>query len=560
MKNPKKLFAVLLVAVLLVSSFSSVFAADTISPDAKICADIGMLLGDGTGVTAAYTAQVPVRMQAAIMYLRLKGLYDEALAFTGTENFSDASGIYADGQKILAYLKANPDLGWVGNDGMFKPKDLVTAQQYYKVMLSALGYIQDLDFTWAEVFTFAADKGMSRVTADTAYTVDSLAIATVEALNAGVYGGTETLAGQLVTAGKLDATKVATAGLLLSPAPAARPIDSTATYMSRGENLGWQGAIYTLGDNTTGKQYVSFDMTALIEKVDASVDFADSQKEVFGFADLAMLVRMNDAGLIDVRNGLVSNKQMADVEFPYSANIPYHIEVEADMNAKTYSVWVTAPEGVKTQIAKDYGFRTSAAADTDDLGKVFFVSASDNNQMKVENFKRFAMIDSTAAYMSRGENMGWQSYGMYLGSNNTGKQQINFDMTPIYDAATIDGSVDFADSSKTVGGFSDLAMLVRMSGGIIDVRNGLAGNKQLFDTEVKITTGVVYHIEIVADMTAKTYSVWVTPDGGVKTQIAKDYGFRTSAIDTDDVGQVFFVSSDDNDWIKASNITIKAVQ
>lgn len=562
MKNPKKLFAFLLVAVLLVSSCSSVFAEDTISADAKTCADLGVLIGEGSGVTAEYTAKTPVRIQAAIIYLRLKGLYEEALAFTGSENFTDAASTFADGQKILAYLKANSTLGWIGNpDGTFAPNEVLTAQQYYKVMLSTLGYIQDLDFTYADVFTFAAEKGMSKITADMPFTVDSLAVATVEALNAGIYGDdTLTLAGQLVAAGKLDAVKAAAANLLLVPASLAKLVDSTATYMSTGENLGWQKKIYTLGENTTGKQYATFNMTALIEKADASVDFADSDKEVLGFADLAMLIRMNDQGNIDVRNGLAGNKQVADVVYPYTANVTYRIEVEADMDAKTYSVWATAPDGVKTQIAKDYGFRTSAA-DTDDMGKVFFVSASDNNQMKVENFRRFAMLDSTASYLSTGENMGWQAKGMYLGSNNTGKQQINFDMTPVYDAALIDGSTDFADSGKTVGGFSDLAMLIRMCKGTIDVRNGLAGNAQMSDTKIDIITGTVYHIEIIANMDAKTYSVWVTPDGGVKTQIAKDYGFRTSAAETtDDVGQVFFVSSDDNGWIKTSNITIKAVQ
>ena len=558
MKNPKKLFAFLMVAVLLVSSFSSVFAEDTISADAKICKDLGMLIGEGSGVTAQYTAGKPYRMQSAILYLRLKGLYEEALAFTGTENFSDTKSVYADGQKILAYLKDNPALGWTGYpDGSFKPEASITAQEYYKVMLSALGYIQDLDFTWADVFTFAADKGMSKITADTDFTIDSLAVATVETLNAGVYGGTETLAGALVIAGKLDPNKVNEAGLKTTAVPEPIPVDPTATYMSIGENFGWQSKIYTLGSNTAGKQYASFDVTPLIDGLDGSVCFADSDKDVGGFSDLSLMVHFNPAGFFDVRNGPAFEKL---VEVPCTINLKYHFDVYADMVAKTYTVYVTPPEGEKTLIAENYAFRTTGQ-DADDMGKVFFISAHANDQMKIENFKRFAVLDSTASYMSTGENMGWQAKGMYMGSNNKGKQQINFDMTPLYDVALIDGSTNFADSDMIVGGFGNLSMLIRMSAGTIDVRNGLAGNKQLNDAVVPLTINVVYHIEIIADIDAKTYSVWVTPDGEEKTQIAKDYGFRSSAIEgVDDIGQVFFVSAHDNDWIKTSNITIKPVQ
>ena len=79
------------------------------------------------------------------------GLEDEAKAFEGEDNFDDADDIYAGGQKILAYLKANPDLGWVGVGGnKFEPAKPASAQMIYKVLLEALGYKQDVDFKWAE--------------------------------------------------------------------------------------------------------------------------------------------------------------------------------------------------------------------------------------------------------------------------------------------------------------------------------------------------------------------------------------------------------------------------
>jgi hypothetical protein len=550
--------AVLMVVSLMALSFVPVFADTTtqagISDSAKLCADLGMLKGTGSGVTIEYTSTTPDRLTAAILLLRLKGLEQEALATKETDNFSDASLANANGQKIMAYLKANPSLGFEGfPNGKFGPKDKMTAQQYYKVLLINLGYASGTDFKYNEVFDFAATKGLTQLTADTEFTVDSLAVATVEALKAAINGGKETLAVTLVSAGKLDATIVATAGLDKATSTQ-QAIDSTATYMSKGENFGWQNYGYTLGTNTTGKQLIEYDVTALIEKVDGSVDFADSSTEVGGFSDLAMLIRLSSDGFFDARNGAKGQQKIADV--PFKANLKYHVEIYADMNVRNYSVFVTTPEGVRTQIAKDFSFRVSAP-DTDDVGQVFFISAAANDQLKVENLTRRALIDSTAAYMSKGENNGWQEYGYYMGSKNTGKQQIDYDMTALIDK--VDGSVDFVDSSISVGGFSDLAMLIRMSGdGFIDVRNGAGGQQKLVD--FPYSANIKYHVEIQADMSAKTYSVFVTAPGGQKTQIAKDYAFRASASETDDVGQVFVISAAANDQVKAENITIKALQ
>lgn len=50
----------------------------------------------------------------------------------------------------------------------------------------------------------------------------------------------------------------------------------------------------------------------------------------------------------------------------------------------------------------------------------------------------------------------------------------------------------------------------------------------VLDAQVFYSAGVTNRIRIEADIAASTYSVWVTPDGGVETQIASNYAFRTS--------------------------------
>lgn len=216
----KKTLALVLAFALVFSTMTMAFADDAaaISADAKICADLGMLVGDGSGVTPAYTATSPNRLQAAVMFLRLKGLEAEANAFTGTDTFADAKKV-AWGQPVMAYLKAHPELGWIGDGTNFDPASAMTAQQYYKVMLEALGYKQNTatvvgDFTWENVMTFAASKGLTKNAAVTSFTVNDLAVATVEALKATVKDTSKTLIATLVEAGKVDKAKAIASGVM----------------------------------------------------------------------------------------------------------------------------------------------------------------------------------------------------------------------------------------------------------------------------------------------------------------------------------------------------------
>ena len=227
----KKTLALVLALAMVFSTITVAFAEGTLGEDAQICADLGMLKGETGTVDAAYVATAPTRLQAAVMFLRLKGLEAEALAFTGEDNFADGNIAWAEGANLLAYLKANPQLGWIGDGVSFNPTAPMTAQAYYKVLLEALGYKQTTaevagDFTWEEVLTFAASVGLSKVADVADFTVNDLAIATVEALKVNVKGTEKTLAATLVEAGVVDEAKAVAAGLVEeAAAPVSAAID-----------------------------------------------------------------------------------------------------------------------------------------------------------------------------------------------------------------------------------------------------------------------------------------------------------------------------------------------
>ena len=178
----------------------------TVKTDAETAAELGLLLGDGNGVNETYLAKKSNRMQAAIISLRLQGLLDEAMAYTGAGNFSDASKVSKTNQAILSYLKNHPELGWSGiGNGKFDPLAGISSKQLYKVLLEIAGFKSETDFLYAETEAFAAEKGMQQIAGTASLMNAHIATALVEALNVNTSGGASLFA-ELQERGVIGAT------------------------------------------------------------------------------------------------------------------------------------------------------------------------------------------------------------------------------------------------------------------------------------------------------------------------------------------------------------------
>ena len=136
-------------------------------------------------------------------------------------------------------------------------------------------------------------------------------------------------------------------------APIPEPAESTEGFRS-----------YDLPAAQTGSFELSFDATPLAEKIDCFTGIAESEPR--RAADVAVLVRFNDTGTIDVRNGGVF---AADQKLGYAAGKTYRIRVAVDMAKKTYSVFVAAAGGAEAVLAKDYAFRRGQGS-VQSLGKL----------------------------------------------------------------------------------------------------------------------------------------------------------------------------------------------
>jgi hypothetical protein len=206
MKNLKKMLSVIVVVAMLVTTMLPAFAADTAAPktDAEIAKGLGVVIGGTTGVDETYLKASTQRYQAAIIFLRLLGLESKAKVFDGKENFADAKLLNADMQKYIAYLKANPQYGWLGiGNNKFDPMSVTSAQAFYKVLLEALGYkctVGDVkgDFEYKDTIAFAAEKGLTKVANIAKFTNADLVTAVLEALAVEVKDTGKTLLKTLV--------------------------------------------------------------------------------------------------------------------------------------------------------------------------------------------------------------------------------------------------------------------------------------------------------------------------------------------------------------------------
>lgn len=139
--------------------------------------------------------------------------------------------------------------------------------------------------------------------------------------------------------------------------------------------------VHNLGSTNTGVVTTEFDVTPLKTSVNAVVGYTDTSTSISSYSSLAIIIRLY-GGNFDVRNG---GAYTSLTTLPYSINTKYHVRLVSDLDAKTYDVYITPPEGQsETQIASNYSFRSDAPPLTDDLGQLCLKDIV-NNEILVEN-------------------------------------------------------------------------------------------------------------------------------------------------------------------------------
>lgn len=172
---------------------------------------LGLFQGSGTGYGSGYDLEAaPTRIQGLILFLRLIGEEEAALASTAACPFTDVPDwcrpyvayAYAQG-----YTKGMDEKG-----GIFGTNDTLTAGQYVTFLLRALGYRDSgeaPDFTWDTALERAVELGVLTTGEEAMLTSETFLRAQVVylsyfALDAPCQDGSGTLLERLVSGGILD--------------------------------------------------------------------------------------------------------------------------------------------------------------------------------------------------------------------------------------------------------------------------------------------------------------------------------------------------------------------
>jgi hypothetical protein len=293
--------------------------------------------------------------------------------------------------------------------------------------------------------------------------------------------------------------------------PAREPESGTDTSTATACNLvraggPWWNLTFTAQTRTF---HADFDVTPSAANVDAVVGLSNGSAA--SFAKLAAVVRFNPAGQIDVRAG---SEYRADAAYPYQANTAYHVHMDVNVAAHTYSVRVGPTSLAYSQpIATNYPFRTEQAS-VAQLSNVASKVDSATGSVQVCGFEVGPGNFTTDGCLQAAAGDGMLSMQM---PDATVLDTVDFSATP--SAQNVDAVIGF--SAGNAAGFNDLATAVRFApNGVIDARDGdtyradYARNYGTTETSFRV----------VADVSSHTYSVL----DNSYSELARQYHFRTS--------------------------------
>ncbi|HEX4422275.1 MAG TPA: hypothetical protein VH165_30390, partial [Kofleriaceae bacterium] len=261
-----------------------------------------------------------------------------------------------------------------------------------------------------------------------------------------------------------------------------------------------------------GRFHVEYDATPTTNSLDGTVGL--SAGAATGFPQLAIAVRFNTLGTIDVRDG---DNYRADIAEPYAANTSYHIRIDVNLRGHSYSAWLRNAFGGYDELAAGYGFRTEQLGVTS-LDTVDTKIDSQNGNLTTCGFVMVA--DATTAD------------GCVVASAGDGFETVALTDTSVLDTLGFTATVDtigldavVALSAGVPANFNGLATAVRFNvDGNVDARNAAAYQADIalpYDTDP-------LQFRVIADVTSKTYSVF---EGSTfdASELARQYAFRTGA-------------------------------
>ncbi len=296
---------------------------------------------------------------------------------------------------------------------------------------------------------------------------------------------------------------------------AAHPVATAIPCMT--SSASWVNA--ALPQPQTGAFRIEFDATPSSSGIDGVIGLSSGPAS--GYSNLAAIVRFNDTGTIDARNGAAYT---AATMIPYSAGTSYHFILDVNLAAHTYNASVVV-NGAPVVIGSQLAFRSEQAG-VSSLNNIASMASSGS-----QTICNVAVNLTSGCTLSSG---GWTNSA--LPQPQTGAFRVEFDATP--SSTGIDGVIGL--SSGAASDYSNLAAIVRLNAtGTIDARNGAAYTAA---TAIPYSAGSTYHFILDVNLAAHTYNAFVVINGA-PVVIGTNFKFRSEQAGVSSLNNVASMAS-----------------
>lgn len=155
------------------------------------------------GTNYGYQLAKPAsRIEALIMFIRLIGEEEEALAYDGSHPFTDVAS-WSDSYVAYAY-----NMGYTNgvSETSFNPSRVISDLDFYTFILRALNYEDNIDFTWATAYDIALEIELlsENFPRYNELVRDLLVLVSYKALDSNYANQTTTLADSLIEKGLIN--------------------------------------------------------------------------------------------------------------------------------------------------------------------------------------------------------------------------------------------------------------------------------------------------------------------------------------------------------------------
>jgi len=323
----------------------------------------------------------------------------------------------------------------------------------------------DLTFTTAAaadttppVITGVAASGVTQTGAAIAWTTNEASDSQVEYGPTASYGGSTLLNSALVTSHGAALTGL-TAGTLyhyrVKSKDAAGNLGTSpdATFTTTPGSVGagcvssagtWQNASIAA---QSGTFTVSYDAVPGAGNIDGVSGLSNGP--ALNYTALAAVVRFNNAGTIDARNG---GAYAASASIPYVAGLTYRFRLAVNLSNRTYSAYVKPGSAAEVLIGSGYSFRTEQAA-ASTVNNVGLFASSGSEQVCAISVGAPAgdtaapVISGVAAsaVSQTGATIGWLT-------NEASDSQVEYGLTTAYGASTLLNLALVTSHGSSLGG------------------------------------------------------------------------------------------------------------